>query len=111
MVGISLSEVQECLICGTWEISHTKPVNPLTVGNRVFWRLLSRVSGLNLGPHGSGQQICGFKNVWIRVKLNFEPTVNSFMFTCDMISQRYFETVVDLCSLFSFQLMDPSTVF
>jgi len=67
IVGMSLSEVQECLICGKWEISCTKPVNPLTVGNRVFWRLLSRVSGLNLGPHGSGQQICGFKNVWIRV--------------------------------------------
>ena len=107
IVVISLSEVQECLICGKWEISHTKPVNPLTVGNRIFWRLLSRVRGLNLGPHGSVQQICDSRERG----LNFEPTPNSFMFTCDMISHRYFETVVGLCSLFSFQLMDPSTVF
>ena len=99
IVGISLSEVQECLICGKWEISHTKPVNPLAVGNRIFWRLLSRVSGLNLGLHGSVQQICDSRERG----LNFEPTVNSFMFTCDMISLRYFETVVGLCSLFSFQ--------
>lgn len=37
IVGISLSEEQECLIYGNREISHTKPVNPLTAGNRVFW--------------------------------------------------------------------------
>ena len=99
IVGISLSEVQECLICGKWEISYTKPVNPLAVGDHIFWRLLSRVSGLNLGPHGSVQQICDSREQG----LNFEPTVNSFMFTCDMISHRYFETVVGLCCLFSFQ--------
>ena len=52
-----------------WEISHTKPVNPLTVGNRGFWRLLSRVSGLNLGPHGSEQQNMRFQKLtfWIYV--------------------------------------------
>lgn len=79
IVGISLSEVQECLICGKWEISHTLQSKWFKSGSTQIRATIMRFQKC-LDSRGPGFRAnCEFIHVYMRYD---------------------FETVVGLCSLF-----------